>query len=808
MRIRRLSFLLLPLLAILVVPGGLTAQPVVGDDGGVGIGGPGIDPSAILDLQSTTRGFLMPRMTTAQRDAMENPAPGLIYYNTDLGAFQVNNGSEDEPLWETILTERPQREEFWRLGGNLAPPSNIFGTLDLTDIDVRTNNQPAMMISAADQSVLVSNDFVVTGSTSLGDGGDNVMLNVAGGALIAAGLPGSSGSTELVVSNAGTIETRDAGTLDGAIGISSDATLNGDGKTATPLGINHGHSNTWTAPQQFDADVDLGDGSGDDVEVDVRGGGILRIRGLPAQSSATDLLVLGEGDVVETRDIESISPEVEVFSDATLNGDGTAGFPLGINHAHSNTWTAPQQFNGAVTLGNGGDNVAVNVGGASLAVAGLPGSSTSTELVVSNGGVIQTRAAGTLNGEIGVATDVTLNGDGTTATPLGINLANPNIWTATQTVNNGNLALTNSSGTAGEMRFYEPSGAGTNRTSFRAGAQSSDILYTLPTTTSTGEVLGDALLQLNAQTGELSWISPSLVGGTDYWELNGNSFTTPGTNYVGTRDQRALHIYVNGGSGTSSNSLILDTNGSVYRDNNGNGRGSNAIDMQISRTAATQVASGQRAVIGGGYQNTASGDYATIPGGRGLTLSGNNSFGYLAGNSGSNNMSVAEANAFIFGNGNLWMASNTNNASQVRFYEPTDSTGNFPAVDVFYTSFEAPALGDTIEYILPNSLPSEGQYLVVDDVTGDRVTLDWDWPEFEIPESIDTDVPSSANLESRAVISTTLRDLQVQDGSESLDRVEELQKRFEELQREMQKLQLELQALQVNDDLSQGGQSD
>ena len=805
MSIRRFSLLLLlPLLAIFILPGGLTAQPVVGEDGGMGIGGPGIDPSALLDLQSTTRGFLMPRMTTAQRDAIENPAPGMIFYNTDLGAFQVNNGSGDEPIWETILTERPQREEFWRLGGNVTPPSNILGTLDLTDVDVRTNNLNAMTISAADQSVLVSNDLVVTGSTSLGDGGDNVVLNVAGGALIAAGLSGSSTSTELVVSNGGTIETRAAGTLSGAIGVASDATLNGDGTTATPLGINHGNSNTWTAPQQFDNDVDLGSGLGDDVLVDVRGGGTMRIRGLPPQSSASEVLVVGEGGVVETRSASSIGGSI--VTDATLDGDGTGGSPLGIDHGNSNTWTAPQQFNGAVTLGNGGDNIAVNVGGASLAVAGLPGSSTSTELVVSNGGVIQTRAAGTLSGAIGVLSDVTLNGDGTTGSPLGINLANPNIWTATQTVNNGNLALTNSSGTAGEMEFYEPSGAGGNRTSFRAGAQNSDIFYTLPTTTVTGEVLGDALLQLNAQTGELSWISPSLVGGNDFWDLNGNSFTTPGTNYVGTRDQRALHIYVNGGSGASSNSFILDTNGSLYRDNNGDGRGSNAVDMQVSRTAAAQVASGQRAVIGGGYQNTASGDYATIPGGRGLTLSGNNSFGFLAGNSGSNEMSVAEANVFLFGNGNLWMANNTDNASQVRFYEPTDSTGNMPASDVFYTSFEAPSLGDTIEYILPNSLPIEGQFLTADDVTGDRVTLDWAWPGFQQPESVSEELPVSA--ESRAATSAALQDVQIEDGSESIDRVEELQKRFEELQREMRALQLELQALRANDDLSQGRQND
>ena len=39
--------------------------------------------SALLDLTSTTKGFLPPRMTTAQRDAIASPAEGLMVYVTD-----------------------------------------------------------------------------------------------------------------------------------------------------------------------------------------------------------------------------------------------------------------------------------------------------------------------------------------------------------------------------------------------------------------------------------------------------------------------------------------------------------------------------------------------------------------------------------------------------------------------------------------------------------------------------------------------------------------------------------------------------
>jgi len=42
----------------------------------------GFEISAILAATSTTRGFLLPRMTTAQRDAVATPATGLEIYNT------------------------------------------------------------------------------------------------------------------------------------------------------------------------------------------------------------------------------------------------------------------------------------------------------------------------------------------------------------------------------------------------------------------------------------------------------------------------------------------------------------------------------------------------------------------------------------------------------------------------------------------------------------------------------------------------------------------------------------------------------
>lgn len=53
----------------------------------MGIGTLTPDSSAILELQSTEKGFLIPRMTTVQRLAIPIPANGLMVYDTDSSCF-------------------------------------------------------------------------------------------------------------------------------------------------------------------------------------------------------------------------------------------------------------------------------------------------------------------------------------------------------------------------------------------------------------------------------------------------------------------------------------------------------------------------------------------------------------------------------------------------------------------------------------------------------------------------------------------------------------------------------------------------
>jgi uncharacterized protein (TIGR02145 family) len=59
----------------------------------IGVGTPNPDPSSVLELKSSTRGFLPPRMTTIQRNNILSPAIGLMIYNTDKNCLEWCSGA-------------------------------------------------------------------------------------------------------------------------------------------------------------------------------------------------------------------------------------------------------------------------------------------------------------------------------------------------------------------------------------------------------------------------------------------------------------------------------------------------------------------------------------------------------------------------------------------------------------------------------------------------------------------------------------------------------------------------------------------
>ena len=97
---------------------------------GVGVAAENIHPSAEMEVKSTNKGFLPPRMTKAERDAIVAPAAGLLVYQTDGDA---NNPTGlyffDGTVWKNGLGVKGDKGES---GGSL-PSGTTLGEMKYWD---------------------------------------------------------------------------------------------------------------------------------------------------------------------------------------------------------------------------------------------------------------------------------------------------------------------------------------------------------------------------------------------------------------------------------------------------------------------------------------------------------------------------------------------------------------------------------------------------------------------------------------------------------------------------------------------------
>lgn len=124
------------LLLLIASSGALRAQNI-----GINANGATPNVSAMLDIDvsgitGTKRGLLIPRMTTAERNAIPGPATGLLVYDTTTNAFWYFNGSS----WVQLLTAGGAG---WGLAGNggTVAGTNFIGTTDNVPFEVRANGQ-------------------------------------------------------------------------------------------------------------------------------------------------------------------------------------------------------------------------------------------------------------------------------------------------------------------------------------------------------------------------------------------------------------------------------------------------------------------------------------------------------------------------------------------------------------------------------------------------------------------------------------------------------------------------------------------
>jgi len=159
----------------------------------VGIGTATPAASAQLDVSSTTKGVLVPRVTTAQMNAIAAPDNGLLVYNTDSAAFAYRDASG----W-LYLRGNANRANGWSTLGNAGtdPATHFIGTTDEQPVVVRQNNQRAGFLATSNTSWGVGAlNPAGTGTGNIALGAATLNSNTTGSNNVAVGINALSQNT-------------------------------------------------------------------------------------------------------------------------------------------------------------------------------------------------------------------------------------------------------------------------------------------------------------------------------------------------------------------------------------------------------------------------------------------------------------------------------------------------------------------------------------------------------------------------------------------------------------------------------------
>src|SRR4030095_8206451 len=105
----------------------------------IGIGTTTPDPSSALDINSTNKGLLIPRMNINSINAIINPAMGLLVYDSVANQLMVNIGTPAAPNFQPVASNS---NGAWNLIGNSGtnPANQFVGTTDNQPLRFRIKN--------------------------------------------------------------------------------------------------------------------------------------------------------------------------------------------------------------------------------------------------------------------------------------------------------------------------------------------------------------------------------------------------------------------------------------------------------------------------------------------------------------------------------------------------------------------------------------------------------------------------------------------------------------------------------------------
>jgi hypothetical protein len=114
-----------------------------------------LDPNAVLEIESASKGFLLPRLTTVQQNAMSSPSDGMLIYNTDSACLvQCRSG-----FWRSLCAGL--NTAAWTLVGNSGtnPTTNFLGTTDAQNLLIKANNKTRITVRAADNFAIFLDNY-------------------------------------------------------------------------------------------------------------------------------------------------------------------------------------------------------------------------------------------------------------------------------------------------------------------------------------------------------------------------------------------------------------------------------------------------------------------------------------------------------------------------------------------------------------------------------------------------------------------------------------------------------------------------
>ena len=117
-----------------------------------------LDVNAALEVESTSKGVLLPRLTTAQQNAMSAPSDGMVIYNTDSTCFVLRRGG----VWRSLCAGL--NSTAWTLVGNggTSPTTNFLGTTDAQNLLIKADNKTRITVRAADNFAIFLDNYPIT----------------------------------------------------------------------------------------------------------------------------------------------------------------------------------------------------------------------------------------------------------------------------------------------------------------------------------------------------------------------------------------------------------------------------------------------------------------------------------------------------------------------------------------------------------------------------------------------------------------------------------------------------------------------